>query len=274
MDQPLPMHGGPMNGPPGGPLGGPPGGPPPPPPPPNPDGSFGGGGGAGDFGPPSSNSGEPLLPPKSSPDDQDFQGSGAAAGGSQLIILPREERPTLKGRLFLSLFRRWRQRQQQWKQQFRLFEQFFIGDAEFLLRPTAEPTAAAAAAATAATATRGKRSLVKAPPSFLLLPQQNGLQFECHSCHHHLHLLHRHPRRRGRRIHVLHSHFDLQKLPRAKSVYYITNFITLIGVCSVILRCKQSFNMFLYPQTLFWRAVRLRRCFQMLTELPTYPEAG
>lgn len=84
MDQPLPMHGGPMPGPPGGPLGGPPGGPPPPhPPPPNPDGSFGGGGGPGDFGgPPSSNSGDPLLPPKSSPDDQDFQGGGAAGGGS------------------------------------------------------------------------------------------------------------------------------------------------------------------------------------------------
>ena len=82
MDQPLPMHGGPMSGPPGGPLGGPPGGPPPPPPPPNPDGSFGGGGGGGpgDFGPPSSNSGEPLLPPKSSPDDQDFQGGGPAGG--------------------------------------------------------------------------------------------------------------------------------------------------------------------------------------------------
>ena len=69
---------------------------------------------------------------------------------------------TLKSH-FSSLFRRWRQQRQQWKQQLRLFEQFFVGDAELILRPTAaEPTAAASAA-------RGKRSLVKTTPSFSLL---------------------------------------------------------------------------------------------------------
>lgn len=50
---------------------------------------------------------------------------------------------------------------------------------------------------------------------------------------------------------MLRSHFDLQKLPGARSAYFIIIFILIIiGVCSVILRCKQSFNMFLSPQPL------------------------
>ena len=67
----------------------------------------------------------------------------------------------------------------------------------------------------------------------LLLPQQNELQFECHS-------LPPTPspaspsfsieKERGYHIHVLHYHLALQKLPKAKSVNYNTNNITIIGV--------------------------------------------
>ena len=140
-------------------------------------------------------------------------------GGSQLNTLPREERRNVKGH-YSPLSRRWRQQQQQWKQQLRLLQQFLVGDAELLLRPAAGPTAAA---------TRGKRRLVRKPPRFSRMscsssaiptttisspsPSSPSTSEERTQC-----------------IHVLHSGFDLQRLTRAKSVYFI---ITIIGVCSV-----------------------------------------
>merc|ERR550525_38542 len=157
------------------------------------------------------------------------------------MILPREERPTLKG--------------------------------HFSPSPSQVAAATAAMETTASTLRTTLRRRRRIPPPTnsransrhrsskekpwfgedavsvsLLLPQQNELQFECHS-------LPPTPspaspsfsieKERGYHIHVLHYHLALQKLPKAESVNYNTNNITIIGVCSVILRCRQSFNLFL-----------------------------